>query len=157
MLNKLSKLFTPVAPKQADFSPASGHRMHFTFPMTEQQLIKENAQGPAVTLVAAVSRIQEELQQLRAVIECGQGRRAVGVIMEEISRTKDLIDIHRVAREQAQAKARAGLIVEKDILPALRKEEQTRDTLGMLNRELLSTMQANEAAVSLAALLAQVQ
>jgi len=152
-----NKLFKPTAPKQSDFSPEAGHRMHFTFPKTDAQLAKENTQGHAVTLAVAVSRIQEELQQLRAVIECGQGRRAVGVIMAEVSRTKDLIEIHRVAREQAQAKARAGLILEKEILPSLHQEERTRDTLGALNRELLSTMQANEAAVSLAALLAQVQ
>jgi len=77
--------------------------------------------------------------------------------MEEISRTKDLMEINRVAREKAQAQARAGLIEEKGILPAMHQEEKTRDTWRILQTELTSTVAANEAAVALSALLAQVQ
>ncbi|AMM13890.1 hypothetical protein AX768_07025 [Burkholderia sp. PAMC 28687] len=151
------KLFKPTAPQQHDFSTEAGQRINFAFPKTESQLVAENTHGHTVTLAAAVSRIQMELRQLRTVIEGAQGLRAVGVVMQDISITKDLVEAHRLAREKAQAQARAGLIAEKDILPALQLEDQTRDTYRALHTELAAVTQANEAGNALDKLLADIQ
>ncbi|MFM0178835.1 hypothetical protein PQR52_10235 [Paraburkholderia aspalathi] len=142
------KLFKPRAPKP--FRPEEDATYHISFPF---DVTKQPTALPE--LAAAVSRVRTEISSLRAIVDSGNGRRTVGVIMEDLSRTKDLMEIHRVAREKAQAQGRAGLIAEKEILPALHLEEKTRDAWRALQTELAAAVAANEAAVSLASLLAE--
>jgi hypothetical protein len=144
------KLFKPKSPVQV--VPEDGQLVHFRFASDTTKLPTALPE-----LAVSVKRVQHELISLRAVVASGNGRRAVGVIMEEISLTKGLMEIDRAAREKAQAQCRAGLIAEKEILPSLHKEEETRSAWSALNMELSAAVLANEAAASLSSLLAEIQ
>lgn len=144
----INRLFTPKSPVQ--FKPEPGSTYHVNFP---SDLAKQPIALPE--LAAAVSRVRTEVISLRTIVDSGNGRRSVGVVMEDISKTKYLLETHRVAREKVQAQGRAGLIPEKEILPAMQLEEETRETFRNLHAELTAAVAANDAAAALAALLAE--
>jgi hypothetical protein len=145
-----NKLFKPKAPAQITPEAGSTYRISFAGDAAKQPIALPE-------LAASVSRVRTEISSLRAVIGCAEGRRTVGVIMEEICRSKDNIELCRVAREQAQAQARAGLTASSDVLPAMHREDEARDAFRALSTELGSVVQANDAAAALAKLLAEVR
>jgi hypothetical protein len=137
----MKNLFTPRAPKHA--TPQEGATFSVVFPRTDY------GQAPVIDLDAAIARVADEILRLRNVLASARNYRPANNLLSEIESTKAKIEVQMAARESDQAKARAGLIASKDVLPSLFLEEKSRDTLRDLHAELGQRTQANESATAL--------
>jgi hypothetical protein len=154
-MNILNKLFSPKAPKPINFD--EGQRFNFSFPKTESQLVRENTHGHIVTLDAAVNRVAAEIASLRETIATGNGARQSTELQASVERARLVIQASTTEHQTYQAKARAGLIQEAAVVPYLQATDDAREVFHKLTDELRVRQDVDCAAVSLAALLAQVQ
>jgi hypothetical protein len=136
MLNKLSKLFTPKAPKLITFE--EGTRFSVSFP----EDFSKPQQAPVIPLLDQLrAEVKSLTEQIAAIPEHSE------LDAVNIEHVRDRLRAAQVAVEKAQAQCRAGFIDMQAIQPLQDDAEAVRDTI----RTALARKQQREQRIMLVA------